>query len=241
MDRAICQASAGKPLVDLPHAKWQDGFRPGGRTFEMLDAISKLSDNQVRAVLRHSEPSSKSGFHLVQKRVRSLFVPKRGMSQCACKGELIIGLQLGRMPLTSRLCRFNSLMTRHAHAGVKQREKQVMDNVIAFEGERQKPEGTPFGVTAQERRITSIGSNIEFAKSELQTVQTYIDVVYAGRIMVTADDGIELPINSLAHLGSVLSNYEQMLFDQIAKLEYEQEMLLFPPDENEIPDDNQDV
>ncbi|MDL2409290.1 hypothetical protein PY650_27395 [Rhizobium calliandrae] len=102
-----------------------------------------------------------------------------------------------------------------------------------IESDRQKPEGTPFGVTAQERRITSIGSNIEFAKNELQTVQAYIDVVYAGTITVMADDSSELPINSLAHLGSVLSNYEQMLFDQIAKLEYEQEMLLFPPDQDE--------
>lgn len=37
----------------------------------------------------------------------------------------------------------------------------------------------------------------------------------------------------LAHLGSILSNYEQTLFDQIAELEYQQEMLLFPSDEEE--------
>lgn len=50
---------------------------------------------------------------------------------------------------------------------------------------------------------------------------------------MTTDDGSELPVDTLAHLGSILSNYEQSLFDQIAKLEYEQEMLLFPADEDE--------
>lgn len=93
--------------------------------------------------------------------------------------------------------------------------------------------GTPFGTTAEELRIAAIGSKIEFARSELQTVQAYIDVVYAGRVAVTTDDGSELPAAPLAHLGSVLSNYEQMLFDQIAELEYKQEILLFPPDEEE--------
>lgn len=69
--------------------------------------------------------------------------------------------------------------------------------------------GTLFGTTAEELRIAAIGSKIEFAKSELQTVQAYIDVVYAGKIAVTTDDGIELPADPLAHPGSVLSNYEQ--------------------------------
>ncbi|MGR9206371.1 hypothetical protein ACU8OG_20930 [Rhizobium leguminosarum] len=102
----------------------------------------------------------------------------------------------------------------------------MTENVISFDESLQSLRGTPFGVTADELRITAIGAKIEFAKSELQTVQAYIDVAYAGRITVTRDDGSELPIDSL-------SNYEQTLFDQIAKLEYEQEMLLFPPDEDE--------
>ncbi|MBX5157626.1 hypothetical protein HJB89_10870 [Rhizobium sp. NZLR8] len=97
---------------------------------------------------------------------------------------------------------------------------------------------SPFGTTAGELRIAAIGSKIEFAKSELQTVQAYIDVVYAGRITVTSDDGSGLP-DSLAHLGSVLSNYEQSLFDQIAELEYRHEMLLFPPDEADDCDDDE--
>ncbi|MGR9268143.1 hypothetical protein ACU8OQ_12325 [Rhizobium leguminosarum] len=109
----------------------------------------------------------------------------------------------------------------------------MTENVISFDESLQRLEDTPFGVTADELRITAIGSKIEFSKSELQTVQAYIDVVYAGRITVTTDDGSELPSDSLAHLGSVLSNYEQSLFNQIAKLEYEQEMLLFPPDKDE--------
>ncbi|MBB4289492.1 hypothetical protein GGE16_001508 [Rhizobium leguminosarum] len=109
----------------------------------------------------------------------------------------------------------------------------MTENVTSFDGSQQRLEGAPFGVTADELRITAVGAKIEFAKSELQTVQAYIDVAYAGRIAVTTDDGSELPADTLAHLGSVLSNYEQALFDQIAKLEYEQEMLLFPPDEDE--------
>ena len=109
----------------------------------------------------------------------------------------------------------------------------MTENVISFDKSLQRLEGIPFGVSADELRITAIGAKIEFAKRELQTVQTYIDVVYAGRIAVTTDDGSELPVDTVAHLGSILSNYEQSLFDQIAKLEYEQEMLLFPPDEDE--------
>jgi len=105
----------------------------------------------------------------------------------------------------------------------------------------QAAEPTPFGVTVEELRIASIGSKIEFAKSELQTVQSYIDVVYAGQIAVTADDGSHLPVDSLAHIGSVLSNYEQMLFDQIAELEYQQEMLLFPPDQDEDGEDGEHI
>nr|WP_183806142.1 hypothetical protein [Rhizobium sp. BK316] len=97
--------------------------------------------------------------------------------------------------------------------------------------------GAPFGTTAEELRIAAIGSRIQFAQSELQTVQAYIDVIHAGKIMVTPDDGSELPADSLVHLGSVLSNYEQTLFDQIAELEYKQEMLLFPPDEDSRDDD----
>ncbi|MDK4724977.1 hypothetical protein [Rhizobium phaseoli] len=109
----------------------------------------------------------------------------------------------------------------------------MTENAISSDESLRRLEGIPFGVTADELRITAIGAKIEFAKSELQTVQAYFDVVYAGRIAVTTDDGSELPVDTLAHLGSVLSNYEQSLFDQIAKLEYEQERLLFPPDEDE--------
>jgi len=107
----------------------------------------------------------------------------------------------------------------------------MTENAISSDESLRRLKGIPFGVTADELRITAIGAKIEFAKRELQTVQAYIDVVYAGRIAVTTDDGIELPVDTLAHLGSILSNYEQSLFDQIANLEYEQEMLLFPPDE----------
>ncbi|MBB2713971.1 hypothetical protein N2597_11475 [Rhizobium sophoriradicis] len=85
--------------------------------------------------------------------------------------------------------------------------------------------------TPEELRIAAIGSKIEFAKSELQTV-------HAGRVRVATDDGSELPIDCLAHLGSVLSNYEQMLFDQIADLEYQQELLRFPPDKKEDREDD---
>ncbi|TBG28311.1 hypothetical protein ELG79_09040 [Rhizobium leguminosarum] len=69
--------------------------------------------------------------------------------------------------------------------------------------------GNALGTTAEELRIAAIGSKIEFAKSELQTVQAYIDVVYAGKIAVTTDDG-----------------------SQIAELEYQQELLLYPPGED---------
>ncbi|MDC7745973.1 MULTISPECIES: hypothetical protein [Rhizobium] len=109
----------------------------------------------------------------------------------------------------------------------------MSENVVSFDENLQKLVETPFGTTSDELRIAAIRSKIEFARNELQTVQAYIDVVYAGTITVVTDHGGELPIDSLAHLGSILSNYEQMLFDQIAELEYQQEMLLFPPGEEE--------
>ncbi|MDK4728749.1 hypothetical protein [Rhizobium phaseoli] len=115
----------------------------------------------------------------------------------------------------------------------------MTDKVISSDT-LQAAEPMLFGVTVEELRIASIGSKIEFAKSELQTVQGYIDVVYAGQIAVTADDG-SLPVDSLAHIGSVLSNYEQMLFDQIAELEYQQEMLFFPPDQDEDVEDGEHI
>ncbi|MBB3411944.1 hypothetical protein FHT87_005911 [Rhizobium sp. BK316] len=87
VDRSICQAAAGKPLVDLANTKWQNGFRTGHPAFEMLDAISKIGNNRARTCLGHSKPSSKSGFHLTRKRVCSVFVPNPHMSQCACSGE----------------------------------------------------------------------------------------------------------------------------------------------------------
>lgn len=114
----------------------------------------------------------------------------------------------------------------------------MIENVTSFDESLQKLVEMPFGTSAEELRITAIGSKIEFAKGELQTVQAYIDVVYAGKIVVTTDDGSGLATDPLAHLGSVLSNYEQMLFDQIAELEYQQEMLLFPPDDEEDAEDD---
>lgn len=61
--------------------------------------------------------------------------------------------------------------------------------------------GTPFGTAPEELRVAAIGSKIEFARSELQTVQAYIDVVYAGRVAVTTD-GSELPADPLAISGA---------------------------------------
>ncbi len=87
VDRAICQSAAWKPLIDLGNTKWQDHFRASHRAFEMLNAVSKIGNDGVRAVLRHSEPSSKSGFHLTRKRVCSLFVPLGNVSQCTYAGE----------------------------------------------------------------------------------------------------------------------------------------------------------
>ncbi|ANK91522.1 MULTISPECIES: hypothetical protein [unclassified Rhizobium] len=57
-------------------------------------------------------------------------------------------------------------------------------------------------------------------------MQGYIDLAYVGTITVTMNDcGEPPPQQPFAHRGSILSNYEQVLFDRIAALEYEQEML----------------
>ncbi|WP_327205796.1 hypothetical protein [Rhizobium beringeri] len=109
----------------------------------------------------------------------------------------------------------------------------MTENVVSFEEKRlQRLDGTVFGSTAEESKIAAIGSQIEFAKRELETVQGYIDLAYAGTITVMMNDcGEPPPQQPFAHLGSILSNYEQVLFDRIAELEYEQEMLSSPADD----------
>ncbi|NKM65292.1 hypothetical protein GFL58_30720 [Rhizobium leguminosarum bv. viciae] len=110
----------------------------------------------------------------------------------------------------------------------------MTENVVSFEEKRlERLDGTIFGSTAEESKIAPIGSQIEFAKRELETVQAYIDLAYAGTITVTMNDCGEPPPpqQPFAHLGSILSNYEQVLFDRIAELEYEQEMLSSPTDD----------
>lgn len=106
-------------------------------------------------------------------------------------------------------------------------------NVVSFEEKRtERLDGTVFGSTAEECKIAALGSQIEFAKRELETVQAYIDLAYTGTITVTMNDcGEPPPQQPFAHLGSILSNYEQVLFDRIAELEYEQEMLSSPADD----------
>lgn len=59
---SISQPAARKAFVDLGHPKWQDDLRSCSRPFEVLDAISKIGDDWVRAAVRHSEPSSKQVF-----------------------------------------------------------------------------------------------------------------------------------------------------------------------------------
>ncbi|MBB2754627.1 UNVERIFIED_ORG: hypothetical protein GGI57_005362 [Rhizobium aethiopicum] len=110
----------------------------------------------------------------------------------------------------------------------------MTENVVSFEEKRLEAlSGTIFGTTAEERNLAAIRSNIEFARNELALVQSYIDLAYGGEIVYTPNDGTRPQAEALAHLGSVLSNYEQALFDKIGSLEYELEMLEFPPDHDE--------
>ncbi|MGR9076306.1 hypothetical protein [Rhizobium leguminosarum] len=109
----------------------------------------------------------------------------------------------------------------------------MTENVVSFEEKRlERLDGTVFGSTAKEFKIAAVGSQIEFAKRELETLQGYIDLAYQGTITVMMNDCSEpSPQQPFAHLGNILSNYEQVLFDRIAELEYEQEMLSSPADD----------
>ncbi|WP_260687551.1 hypothetical protein [Rhizobium laguerreae] len=79
----------------------------------------------------------------------------------------------------------------------------MTENVVSFEEKSlERLDGTVFGSTAEESRIAAIGSQIEFAKRELETVQAYIDLAYTGTITVTMSDCGEPP--PFAHLGSIL-------------------------------------
>jgi len=110
----------------------------------------------------------------------------------------------------------------------------MTENVVSFEEKRlERLDGAVFGSTAEERRRAAIGARIEFAKSELATVQNYIDLAYSGAISLMMNDGSEPPPQAFGHLGNVLSNYEQVLFDEIAELECEQEMLNSAADDQE--------
>lgn len=110
----------------------------------------------------------------------------------------------------------------------------MTDNVISFEEKRlEHLGGTVFGSTQDELAISAVGSQIEFARTELKLVQDYIDLAYAGTISITMNDGSEPPLQPFAHLGNVLANYEQMLFDNIAALESQLEMLNSPSGEDE--------
>ncbi|MGO6736503.1 hypothetical protein ACCS71_14225 [Rhizobium ruizarguesonis] len=110
----------------------------------------------------------------------------------------------------------------------------MTENVVSFEEKRlELLAGTIFGRSAEELNAAAIRSNIEFARNELKLVQSYIDLAYGAEIAITTIDGSGPPPQALAHLGNVLSNYEQVLFDQIASLEHQLEMLDSPPDEDE--------
>ncbi|MGR9372431.1 hypothetical protein [Rhizobium leguminosarum] len=110
----------------------------------------------------------------------------------------------------------------------------MTENVVSFEEKRlELLAGTIFGRSAEELNAAAIRSNIEFARNELKLVQSYIDLAYGAEIAITMIDGSGPPPQALAHLGNVLSNYEQVLFDKIASLEYQLEMLDSPPDEDE--------
>jgi hypothetical protein len=110
----------------------------------------------------------------------------------------------------------------------------MTDNVVSLEEKRlERLDGTLFGSTNGELQIAALTSQVEFARNELKTVQAYIDLSYAGEISMKMGDGSEPPSGCFAHLGSVLSNYEQLLFDQIAVLEYGLEMLNSSSDDHE--------
>ncbi|MDI5928489.1 hypothetical protein [Rhizobium leguminosarum] len=109
----------------------------------------------------------------------------------------------------------------------------MTENVVSFEEKRlELLAGTIFDLSAEKLNVAAIRSNIEFARSELKLVQRYIDLAYSGGIAIAMSDASGPPTQALAHLGNVLSNYEQVLFDQIASLEYELEMLDCQPDED---------
>lgn len=103
----------------------------------------------------------------------------------------------------------------------------MTENVVSCEEKLlERLDGTVFGSIAEECKIAAIGSQIENAKRELESLQGYIDLAYAETITVTMNDcGEPPPQQPFSHLGNILSNYEQVLFDRIAELEYEQQML----------------
>ena len=99
-------------------------------------------------------------------------------------------------------------------------------NVISLCDRRlDRLEGTVFGVSEQELAVTAILSRIAFCQSERQTVRSYIDVIDSGDIVVVPDDGSPPTANCLAHLGDLLSHYDDMLRDKLAELEYRRDAL----------------
>jgi hypothetical protein len=99
----------------------------------------------------------------------------------------------------------------------------MTDNDISFEDEQPAGlGGTLFGTTATEQTTAHIVSRIEFYKAEHAIAADYVECIEGSDLVPGPDEASASSSAGRVHLADLLSNYCQLLDEQIAFLEYEQ-------------------
>lgn len=82
-----------------------------------------------------------------------------------------------------------------------------------------------FGKTPDESRLTALGSRLDFYRKERDLVRRYVDALDEEIVTVISSKGGEDTTYALAHLTSVLLNYETLMSERMGDLEVELKIL----------------
>ena len=82
-----------------------------------------------------------------------------------------------------------------------------------------------FGKTPDENRQAALGSRLDFYRQERELVRTYVDTLDEDIVMITSCHGRDDPTYGLAHLTSVLLNYDTLMSERMGEIEVELKIL----------------
>lgn len=108
VDGPISQSTSRQVRVNLSHSKWKDRFSSCRSPFEMLDAVSKIGNNGIRAGPRHSKPSSKQVFILFESEYVSYLF--RILESMCIYRRVTVGLQPDHLLRHRKNREFNRLL-----------------------------------------------------------------------------------------------------------------------------------